>query len=317
MATHSSAHAWRIPWTEGAWQAAVHGVTRTQLSTHTHTRPHRQRGSWAACPTCLRPLVPAVRERPELRVAHGRGDIGFDVGLALGCRQVEGSRVLRGPLLTYLGTVTREGVCVLPGPPSGALGDCKRAQASPPEGQLEARRTCVPWGSEGPDQAGGCAAVWGAGGISISVTEGDVGPRAAPRRHLSPCPALARCRPHPGGEPGIALPPPLLAPLPVPSFIAAPVLPPSAPSRPPETQTGYPELLQRSELPPPPADPGEKQEGAGPGPRGGAVPAGGVSGSANESAEVAGGGRGAPVGLGAGNYLGSAGVPGHPEWAET
>lgn len=40
----------------------------------------------------------------------------------------------------------------------------------------------------------------------------------------------------------------------------------------------------------PPADPGEKPEGAGPGPWGGAVLAGGVSGSANESAEVAGGG---------------------------
>ena len=36
MATHSSILAWRIPWTEepGAWQATVHGATRsrTQLS---------------------------------------------------------------------------------------------------------------------------------------------------------------------------------------------------------------------------------------------------------------------------------------------
>ena len=36
MATHSSILAWRIPWTEepgglrGAWQAAVHGVTKSQ-----------------------------------------------------------------------------------------------------------------------------------------------------------------------------------------------------------------------------------------------------------------------------------------------
>ena len=29
-ATHSSILAWRIPWTEGAWQATVHGVTKSQ-----------------------------------------------------------------------------------------------------------------------------------------------------------------------------------------------------------------------------------------------------------------------------------------------
>ncbi|KAB0356816.1 hypothetical protein FD754_000972 [Muntiacus muntjak] len=94
-------------------------------------------------------------------------------------------------------------------------------------------------------------------------------------QHLSNCGRTWVQERLPGG---ICVPAPLclLAPLPVPSFIAAPVLPPSAPSCPPETQTGYPELLQRSELPPPHADPGEKQEGAGPGPSGGAVPAGGV-----------------------------------------
>ena len=34
MATHSSILAWRIPWTEGAWWATVHGVmkSRTRLS---------------------------------------------------------------------------------------------------------------------------------------------------------------------------------------------------------------------------------------------------------------------------------------------
>ena len=30
MATHSSILAWRIPWTEGVWQATVHGVTKSQ-----------------------------------------------------------------------------------------------------------------------------------------------------------------------------------------------------------------------------------------------------------------------------------------------
>ena len=35
-ATHSSILAWEIPWTEGAWRAAVHGVTKeTQLSDYT------------------------------------------------------------------------------------------------------------------------------------------------------------------------------------------------------------------------------------------------------------------------------------------
>ena len=36
MATHSSILAWKNPTDRGAWQAAVHGVTKswTQLSTH-------------------------------------------------------------------------------------------------------------------------------------------------------------------------------------------------------------------------------------------------------------------------------------------
>ena len=42
MATHSNILAWKIPWTEGIWQAAVHKVTKSQtwLSTHTHTHTH-------------------------------------------------------------------------------------------------------------------------------------------------------------------------------------------------------------------------------------------------------------------------------------
>ena len=37
MATHSSIFAWKVPWTEGAWQATVHGVATswTQLSDFT------------------------------------------------------------------------------------------------------------------------------------------------------------------------------------------------------------------------------------------------------------------------------------------
>ena len=30
MAPHSSTLAWKIPWTEGAWWATVHGVTKSQ-----------------------------------------------------------------------------------------------------------------------------------------------------------------------------------------------------------------------------------------------------------------------------------------------
>lgn len=74
-----------------------------------------------------------------------------------------------------------------------------------------------------------------------------------------------------------------------------PALPPSAQSCPPKTQTGHPELLQRSELRPPPAVRGGKSR-RGPVQGHGAerCPPGGVSGSANESAEVAGGGAGCP-----------------------
>ena len=39
MAPHSSNLAWKIPWTEEAWKAAVHGVVKsqTQLSDFTFT----------------------------------------------------------------------------------------------------------------------------------------------------------------------------------------------------------------------------------------------------------------------------------------
>ena len=37
MATHSSILAWRIPRTEGAWQATVHGVTKHDSAAKTNT----------------------------------------------------------------------------------------------------------------------------------------------------------------------------------------------------------------------------------------------------------------------------------------
>ena len=48
-ATHSSVLAWKIPWME-AWQATVHGVTKswTQMSNFTHSLTH----SWLAIYKC-------------------------------------------------------------------------------------------------------------------------------------------------------------------------------------------------------------------------------------------------------------------------
>ena len=37
MSTHSCLLLWRITWTEGAWQATVHGVAKSATHTHTHT----------------------------------------------------------------------------------------------------------------------------------------------------------------------------------------------------------------------------------------------------------------------------------------
>ena len=56
MAAHSSILAWRIPMDRGAWQAAVHGVTksrtrRKRLSTHEGSPAEQEasyRHKWAA-----------------------------------------------------------------------------------------------------------------------------------------------------------------------------------------------------------------------------------------------------------------------------
>ena len=40
MSTPSCLLPWRIPWTEGAWQATVHGVAKSATHTHTHTHTH-------------------------------------------------------------------------------------------------------------------------------------------------------------------------------------------------------------------------------------------------------------------------------------
>ena len=41
MATPSRILAWRIPWTEGAWWAAVHEVAELDTIEHTHTQTYK------------------------------------------------------------------------------------------------------------------------------------------------------------------------------------------------------------------------------------------------------------------------------------
>ena len=67
MATHSSILAWRIPWTEKAWQATIHGVANSQ------TRP-----STPACTPhpgqvlTLGTLISRVEEQEDPRPSRGR-----------------------------------------------------------------------------------------------------------------------------------------------------------------------------------------------------------------------------------------------------
>ena len=239
----------------GAWQATVYGVTRTELrapSTHTHTGTA---GSWAACPTCLRLLVPAVRELRELRVTHGGGDIDFDVGLALSCRQFVGGRVLCGPLLIYLGNCDPRGSLCFPGLRQGLWVTARGHELVPPKDSLKpggpaylgalmalTKLVGAPQCERGENQhLSNCGVTWGQerfpGGICLPA-----------RLWLSADPTQGASQ---------ALPSPFLSLHLSPS---QPVLPPSAPSCPPKTQTGHPELLQRSELRPCPAVRGEKRQ---------------------------------------------------------
>ena len=42
MVTHSSILAWRIPMDRGAWQATVHGVTKSQTQLNKHTNTYKK-----------------------------------------------------------------------------------------------------------------------------------------------------------------------------------------------------------------------------------------------------------------------------------
>ena len=82
MAPHSSTLAWKIPWTEepgGAWQAAAHGVTKsqTQLSNFTFTfHFHALEKTMAIHSSIVAWTIPGTREPGELpsmrshRVGH-------------------------------------------------------------------------------------------------------------------------------------------------------------------------------------------------------------------------------------------------------
>ena len=88
VATHSSILAWRIPMDSGAWQATVHGVSksRTWLTTkHSHLAlwlstwaahiprgglPGRARDEESACQTGSRGLIPGSRRSPAERNGH-------------------------------------------------------------------------------------------------------------------------------------------------------------------------------------------------------------------------------------------------------
>ena len=48
MATHSSILAWEIPWTEGAWQATVHGVAE-RVGHDLATKQQRQQTTILSC----------------------------------------------------------------------------------------------------------------------------------------------------------------------------------------------------------------------------------------------------------------------------
>ena len=48
MATHSSILAWEIPWTEGAWQAAVHRVAE-RVGHDLATKQQRQQTTIFSC----------------------------------------------------------------------------------------------------------------------------------------------------------------------------------------------------------------------------------------------------------------------------
>ena len=57
MATHHSIFAWESPWTRGAWQAAVHGVTELDMTEHTFMQKHPTLlGEGGSCHFCSEKL---------------------------------------------------------------------------------------------------------------------------------------------------------------------------------------------------------------------------------------------------------------------
>ena len=79
MATHSSTLAWKTPWMEEPWQAAVHGVAKSQtrLSGFTFTfNFHAWEKEMATHSSVLAWRIPGMGERGEL-LTMGSQRVGY------------------------------------------------------------------------------------------------------------------------------------------------------------------------------------------------------------------------------------------------
>ena len=80
MATHSSTLAWKIPWTEEPWRAAVHGVAKSQtcLSNFPFTfHFHALKKEMATHPSVLAWGIPGTGE-PGGLLSMGSHRVGHD-----------------------------------------------------------------------------------------------------------------------------------------------------------------------------------------------------------------------------------------------
>ena len=70
MATHSSILAWRIPWTEEAWQATIHGMANSQTQPSMHAHPHT---SWPSAHPWHTHKQSGGTGRPQAQERQDRG----------------------------------------------------------------------------------------------------------------------------------------------------------------------------------------------------------------------------------------------------
>ena len=60
MTIHSSIHAWKIPWTGGAWRATVHGVTKELDTTEQPSTQDSSKQIISAWPVVSLQVTPAI-----------------------------------------------------------------------------------------------------------------------------------------------------------------------------------------------------------------------------------------------------------------